>query len=158
MTAVETTSQILEGSKLSLKLFRVMMRATKAIQTHAAEHINSCQLCPSDFMILEALLHKGSLPTCQIGSKILLTLTNGSITAAVDRLEQRGLVQRIAHETDRRLKLVALTEKGTNLISETFETHEALIDRVTAGLSDEEKRLFIKLARKLGKFADSVSP
>jgi len=60
----------------------------------------------SDFAVLEALLHKGPLPVNEIGKKVLLT--SGSMTVAVDRLEQRRLVERRAHGTtggkDRPLK------------------------------------------------------
>ena len=59
-------------------------------------------MCGSDFAVLEALLHKGPLPVNEIGKKILLT--SGSITAAIDRLEDKEFVERRAHGTDRRDK------------------------------------------------------
>jgi DNA-binding MarR family transcriptional regulator len=43
---------------------------------------------------------------------------NSNITGIVDRLTERGLVERQAAEGDRRVKLVALTEAGRELRSE----------------------------------------
>ena len=40
---------------------------------------------------------------------------NSNITGIVDRLEAAGLVERRAHEGDRRVKAVVLTEKGESL-------------------------------------------
>jgi MarR family transcriptional regulator, 2-MHQ and catechol-resistance regulon repressor len=46
----------------------------------------------SDFAVLEILLHKGPQPVNLIGKRIFLA--SGSITAAVDRLEKKRLVER----------------------------------------------------------------
>lgn len=43
---------------------------------------------------------------------------NSNITGIVDRLEERGLVERHAAEGDRRVKLVALTEAGREIRDE----------------------------------------
>ena len=48
----------------------------------------------TDFAVLEALLHKGPLTITEIHRKVLLAL--GSITAAVDRPEKKGLIIRTA--------------------------------------------------------------
>jgi MarR family transcriptional regulator, 2-MHQ and catechol-resistance regulon repressor len=143
----------LASSKLSLKLFTVLHRATAALHVHAARQVQASQLGLSDFAILEILLNKGSLPINVIGSKILLT--NGSMTTAVDRLEKKKLVKRVAHETDRRTKLVALTAKGRALIEPVFLEHATVIEQATNGLTYAEKLQLIELAKKLGKFAAS---
>jgi len=40
---------------------------------------------------------------------------NSNITGIIDRLEERGLVQRLVAEHDRRVKLIALTEEGERI-------------------------------------------
>ena len=42
----------------------------------------------------------------------LMRCDNSNMTGIVDRLEERGLVERTAAERDRRVKLIALTERG----------------------------------------------
>jgi len=91
-------------------LFLVLWKAARAVEAYAEKSITDLEMCGSDFAVLEALLHKGPLPVNAIGKKILLT--SGSITAAVDRLEKRGLVERRAHGTDRRARIVHLTLEG----------------------------------------------
>ena len=71
----------------------VLWKAAKAVEKVDRESIDRTGLGLSDFTILEALLHKGPLTINQIGQKVLLT--SGSMTAAVNRLERKGLVQRI---------------------------------------------------------------
>src|SRR5678816_1090611 len=96
-------------------VFLVLWKALRAVEAYAQSSISQLEMCGSDFAILEALLHKGPLPINEIGKKILLT--SGSITTAVDRLEDKGLVERRAHGTDRRAKVVHLTKDGKKLIT-----------------------------------------
>lgn len=145
----------LSNAKLSLKLFTVLHRSAVAVQRPAWQQIQQAGLGPSDFAVLEVLLHKGSLPISTIGSKILLT--NGSMTTAVDRLAAKGLVERVEHESDRRTKIVTLTSKGRALIEPIFVEHAAVIEAATAGLTYDEKLQFVELAKKLGKYAASAN-
>src|SRR5437773_12257184 len=109
MTKLESLSG---GS--GVHVFLVLWKSARAVESYAEKSITDLEMCGSDFAVLEALLHKGPLPVNEIGKKILLT--SGSITVAVDRLEQRGLVERRAHGTDRRARGVQLMMEGTTLI------------------------------------------
>src|SRR3977135_1827667 len=113
-------------------------------------------MCGSDFAVLEALLHKGSLPVNEIGKKVLLT--SGSITVAVDRLEAKGLVQRRAHGTDRRARIVNLTKSGRKLITRIYADHAADMERLaSASLNRAERKTLIGLLKKIGYAAASES-
>ena len=48
----------------------------------------------------------------------LMRCDNSNMTGIVDRLEERGLVERTAAERDRRVKLIALTERGREIRDE----------------------------------------
>jgi MarR family 2-MHQ and catechol resistance regulon transcriptional repressor len=130
------------------------MKAHESLRRHADCHIHSLGIGFSDFLVLELLLHKGPTPVNTIGAKV--HLTSGSITTAVDRLEQKGLVERRSHPGDRRTRMVHLTEAGQKLISFAFADHEAAMERATSGLTPEEKEQAAALLKKLGKAADQV--
>ena len=100
------------------------------------------------FNVLEALLHKGSLPVNTIGPKVWLT--PGAISVAVDRLEKKELVKR-KHTDDRRVRLVELTANGRALITKTFRKHAAAMEEVAGVLSKEERLMLLRLLKKLGK-------
>ena len=70
------------------------------VRCHAERHIHSLGLGFSDFAVLEVLLHKGPTPVNTIGDRV--HLSSGSITAAIDRLEQKSLVERCSDPSDRR--------------------------------------------------------
>jgi MarR family 2-MHQ and catechol resistance regulon transcriptional repressor len=115
--------------------------------------IGDTGLCFSDFAVLETLFHKGPLPVNTIGAKV--TLTSGSSTAAIDRVEKKGLVRRAPDATDRRARIVHLTAKGKTLIEAAFGKHAADIEAVTGSLTIAEQNNLTGLLRKLGKTAAS---
>src|SRR5260370_19258615 len=78
------------STRPGVHVWLILMKAYGAIEAVAAKSIADSNLGPSDFQILEILLHKGALPVNTIGRKIMLT--SGSISTAVDRLENPKLV------------------------------------------------------------------
>src|ERR1700720_723444 len=108
----------------------------------------------TDFRILEALLNKGPLPVNTIGPKVFLT--PGSISVAIDRLLDRGLVSRVESPEDRRVRVVSLTPKGKELIAPIFRKHANEIRKVFADASQKELRAFEATLKKIGKRAQSL--
>ena len=130
----------------------VLMKAHRSMIRHAERSIVSLDMCISDFGVLEVLLHKGPQSVGEIGRRI--ELTSGSITTAIDRLEQRGLVARAAHASDRRARVVHLTPEGKARITKEFSRHKEAMDRAGQGLSKTERGTLIELLKKLGTTAE----
>src|SRR5580698_3727623 len=99
---VEQTKSKTDASGIHLWL--VLWKAFRSVQAHAHRHIACLELGLSDFGILEVLLHKGPLNVQELGAKVMLT--SGSMTAALDRLGRRGLVERKEDDVDRRVRVV----------------------------------------------------
>ena len=130
-------------------VFLVLWKAARALEAYAQRSISELEIGGSDFAVLEALLHKGPLPINEIGRKVLLT--SGSITVAVDRLETKGLVERRAHGTDRRTRVVHLTKAGRKLIKSAYAEHADDMERLaSASLTSTERKTLIHLLKKIG--------
>lgn len=80
------------------------------------------------------------------------------MTAAVDRLEQRGLVERRSDDRDRRTRVVHLTEQGRELIQQLFAAHEQDMERPISCLDPTEVVSLIRILRKLGRGPESMLP
>ena len=140
------------GDSSGVHLWLLLMKAHRSMVRHAERSIVSLDMCISDFGVLEVLLHKGPQSVSEIGRRV--NLTSGSITTAIDRLEQRGLVARAADASDRRARVVHLTRDGKSRITQEFARHEDAMDRAAQGLSKAERGTLIELARKLGTTAE----
>ena len=129
----------------------VMIKAMQALTRYAAAGIEDTGLGDSDFRVLEVLLHKGALPVNTIGP--IVGLTTGSISVAVDRLVEKGLVNRVESAEDRRGRIVALTPRGKGLIVPAFRKHSGQMRKVFSELSPEELRGLEVALKKIGKRA-----
>lgn len=132
----------------------ILGRAAKAVERYDRASIAESGLIASDFGILEALLHKGPLPINTIGKKVLLT--SGSMTAAVNRLAERGLVKRIQDPSDGRCFYLHLTSTGRQLIKKVYGRHARNLERLVEVLTSEERSELARLLKKIGMHADAI--
>ncbi len=132
----------------------VMMKAMRALTRYATAGIEETGLGLSDFGVLEVLLHKGPLPVNTIGP--IVDLTPGSISIAVDRLFEKGLVNRVESAEDRRVRIVALTPLGKDLIASAFRKHSGQMRKVFSELSPGELRGLEVALKKVGKRAAAL--
>jgi MarR family 2-MHQ and catechol resistance regulon transcriptional repressor len=135
-----------------IHLWLVLWKAFHAVEAHAHRHIATLEMGVSDFGVLEALLHKGPLTVKELGAKVLLT--SGSMTAAIDRLESRGLVDRSEGAGDRRVKVIRLTSRGNTLIQKEFEKHRVAMEDAVSTLGEPDRATVIDLLRQLGTGAE----
>lgn len=70
----------------------------------------------SEWRVLASLAGSGPVPIGQLAQ--LVVMKQPTVTRVLDRQEARGEIRRIAHKTDRRVTLVAITPKGTRLVSQ----------------------------------------
>jgi MarR family 2-MHQ and catechol resistance regulon transcriptional repressor len=138
------------------RLWLVLARASSAIGTYVERSLGQRGFCLTDFMVLEALLHKGPLTISAIGEKVLLA--SASMTSAIDRLEERGLVHRSLSAEDRRVRLVGLTCEGRGFIGGIFEKHVNDLEAITTGFSLEERRVLYTALKEIGLAAKAATP
>jgi MarR family transcriptional regulator, 2-MHQ and catechol-resistance regulon repressor len=132
----------------------VLVKAFQAASKYLYAGLAETGIDDTDFRILEALLNKGPLPVNTIGPKVFLT--PGSISTAVDRLVEKGLVSRVESPEDRRVRVVSLTAKGKRLIAPVFRKHAAEIKRIFADANRKELRALETTLKKLGKRAENL--
>jgi DNA-binding MarR family transcriptional regulator len=73
-------------------------------------------------------------------------VTTGAITNRIDRLEGRGLVQRVG-AADRRKVVVRLTDAGRELVDDVVAGHMATEAEILAGLSRRDQQQLADLLR-----------
>src|SRR6267154_1021158 len=143
-----------KNSRGPVHCWLVLGKAFRAAAKYLYAGLEETGIDDTDFRILEALLNKGPLPVNTIGPKV--NLTPGSISTAVDRLVERGLVGRVESTQDRRVRNVSITPKDKNLIGPIFRKHAAEIRKVFADASPKELRALEMTLKKIGKRAESL--
>ena len=141
----------MDEKAVALKLWVVLARAYAAVSERAARDVARHGLTLAEFAVMEALYHKGQLLLGEVQKKILVS--SGGVTYLVDRLEERGLVERRLCAEDRRARFAALTPEGEAFMSRIFPEHADCIEEVAAALSVEEQQQVTRMLRDLGRHA-----
>jgi DNA-binding MarR family transcriptional regulator len=104
------------------------------------------ELSPAQCHVLHLIEPGRPMPMGQLAETLACDASN--VTGLVDRLESRGLVRRQPSPADRRVKVLALTARGSRMRSE-------FLDRMTAPppslrrLSAAEQRALVRILARL---------
>lgn len=88
---------------------------------------------------------RGSLPLNKLGSRLQVHPT--SVTNAVDRLEQQGMLRRVPHPTDGRTTLAEITPQGKRVARKATEALNAQVFSAPGLGSDDVESLVTTLTR-----------
>jgi DNA-binding MarR family transcriptional regulator len=95
--------------------------------------MNATGLSFSQINILMRLVHGGSTGVSEIGEK--MGVTNAAASQAIDRLVEKGLIERTEDPDDRRAKLLTLTSEGSALIAKGVEARGKWVECLTDTLT-----------------------
>src|SRR5215218_1808948 len=94
----------------ALDTYIKVTRASQSIMSRAMQHLGASNLTPSQFAVLEALYHLGTLSQVELAQKLLLSAAN--ITTVLQNLEKRDLIRRKRNPNDQRVVRVSLNRTG----------------------------------------------
>ncbi|MFO7801711.1 MAG: MarR family transcriptional regulator [Desulfovermiculus sp.] len=98
---------------------------------------------------LRTLEDDGPMSSASLSRRLYVTPSN--VTGIIDRLEKKGLVERIRKPKDRRVSLITLTEKGRTL----YQSLPASIEgKLISGLDDMDLEQVTKLHEEIYKILD----
>ena len=144
-----------EDPTTAAALWVVLARAYRSMEAYVEGSIAALGIGLSDFMILEALLHKGPMTMSALCDAVLLA--NASMTSAIDRLESKRFVQRVADKEDRRVRLVQLTPEGVTVIKRLFARHLKDLDEVMKDVPAAQRADLRRALKTIGLAAQSAT-
>lgn len=87
----------------------------------------------------------------------LIAYDRTTITGVVDRLVQKGLLTRQVSDTDRRARVLAITDEGTKALDRIQPAVEQAQKIMLTGLTDDEAETFVHLLSKATKAVNDLS-
>lgn len=124
-------------------------RLSRLIDRRLAENFATHGIESWMYDVLATLRRSGAPYELTAGELVSQAMvTTGAITNRIDRLEQRGLVERAAG-TDRRQVIVRLTPAGLALVDEAAATHYDVERELLAALSARQQSDLARLLRTL---------
>lgn len=98
---------------------------------------------------IEIVGHAGPIKMKDLAEKI--GVTTGTLTVAIDRLEEKQLLVRQPCKTDRRAYLIELTALGKTYFKQHHNFHIKMTQEIVADLTDKEQHLFGSIIEKMLK-------
>lgn len=138
-----------------LAIFSRMTRVTKHVDRARSRAFERSGLASWEFDVL-AVLRRGGPPFRQ-SPKILVQETmvsSGTMTNRIDRMQKRGLVQRLTDPNDGRGVLVEMTEQGQTLVDAAMTRLTDAEERLLGAMPRSERERLATLLRKLAVSVD----
>jgi DNA-binding MarR family transcriptional regulator len=134
-----------------MRSLRLLAETYQAFERLSGRHVRALGLTPAQFDIVATLGNTEGMSFRELGERTLIT--KGTLTGVVDRLEARGLVERIASDLDRRSVTVCLTRSGAREFRRVFVPHIAHISR---GFSNHGPADLAALEAQLTRLRDGL--
>jgi DNA-binding MarR family transcriptional regulator len=129
------------------ELWHEFVDTYKLVRTAVDRNLESIGMRVTEIRTLKMLSRAGPTSMTALAEEQLTT--QASVTAQVDDLERKGMVERRRSKEDRRVVNVAITGKGEAALEEGLRRHKDFVDRVLGGLSEKEAVEFSLAMRRL---------
>lgn len=101
-----------------LKSIRLLVECMQGFERLSGCHVRQYGLTHAQFDIIATLGNTPGMSYKELGDRTLIT--KGTLTGVIERLEQKGLVERQRNAEDKRSFFVRLTPQGEHLFGEVF--------------------------------------
>ncbi|MGO4256892.1 MarR family winged helix-turn-helix transcriptional regulator [Marmoricola sp. RAF53] len=133
-----------------VEVFSRISRLARLLDLARREAFTAQEIEPYEFDVLAALRRTGTPYRLSPGQLLRETMvTSGTMTNRIDRLSERGLVERSPDPHDRRGVLVGLTTAGKRTVDAAFESLIASERELLAELSASERGQLTGLLKRL---------
>ncbi len=130
-----------------LPLMRELVRTYQAFATRSGRGVARLGLTAAQFDVIATLGNTPGMTFKALGERALIT--KGALTGIIDRMEEKGLVRRVASKEDRRSILAQLTAKGQALFEKAFPAHIGYLRERFLRLSEKDRAELVRLLKKL---------
>lgn len=137
--------------ELTRELFQIMKQLPRIRLTQTSPE--SLRQREYDLLVLLALnldAQTQALPVSELGN--LLQITPAGVTHLLNPLEELGCIRRLADPNDRRVVLIALTEKGKEIADSLIGTVQEKLVGLIHHLGEEDSATLIRLMSKMIAF------
>lgn len=136
-------------------VFVRLFRQINSVEEKTLKKDGSCNLTVNDIHVIDAI-GVGDVKNMSTVAKIL-GITTGTLTISVNGLVNKGYVERVRSEEDRRVVLVSLTEKGVEAYDRHQVFHNNLIRGIIGDLNEDEQQVLLRAINNASDFFAKLS-
>ena len=119
-----------------LLLVKELVQAYQAFEAHSVAHIKEMGLTTTQFDIVATLGNQPPMTCKELGEKTLVS--KGTMTGVLERLEAKGLIEKLMNVEDGRSYRLSLSKSGDKLFRKVFPEHVEYLGKAFRKLSKKE--------------------
>lgn len=123
-------------------LVAALASVMRSLERPLAKHIAMEGLTPTQFAVLEMLLHKGPRTVNEVIDGLLSS--SGNVGVVIDNLIAAGLLEKKPNPADGRSRIVSLTVTGDEKIRAYYPRHRDELHRLMSGIPNSDKKTLIR--------------
>ena len=104
-------------------------------------------------LIVKHVGGKAGMSQAEITQRMIVSA--GNVTRLVDRLEREDLVKRVAHRKDRRVNLICITQKGSDLLTRAWPVYIQCLENAIVISQDETRKITLGLEKVRVKMVET---
>ncbi|MEK0164377.1 homoprotocatechuate degradation operon regulator HpaR [Phaeobacter sp. JH20_36] len=124
-----------------------LLRARERVMGPIRALLSDAGLTEQQWRVLRVVQETGDIDPTQISERACLLLP--SLTRILQKLEDKGLIQRAKDQMDRRRQIVSITEAGEQVIDDNLQASLAVIERTRAQMGNERYEALLDLLNEL---------
>lgn len=128
----------------NVEAFDLLMRVLELTKRHIGMALHTHGITYPQGMTLSIICREGEIPMGELAERIVCDPSN--VTGLVGRLEAMGYVQRHAHPSDRRVKVLTPTDGGLAVYADILQAG-ADLGPLGAGLDEGQRQALCELLR-----------
>ena len=140
-------SRELDASRVSYLVGYAASRAAITMRKVFAKHMEPLDLKIVEFSILMLVAQNAQVNQKQLGQALDISAPNMAVT--LDRMVERGWVERVRGTKDRRSQHIHLTKEGAQLVQRAEKIAATMEEPALAMLSPAERALLLELLHKV---------
>ena len=110
-----------------------------------AEEVGELKLTPVQYAALQTICNTPGIDQTTLAKAI--AFDTSTINGVIDRLEARGLLERNASATDKRVRLITPTAQGKEVLKEAIPCVLRSQTRLLAPLTEKERKEYLRLTQ-----------
>lgn len=137
------------GHPLDNEFGIILSKAAIRFKCEVGRRFKAYDVTPEQWVVLRRLWEKDGMTQKELAERLMKDQPN--ITRILDKLEQKGLIQRMDNVGDRRAFMVLLADEGRSLVETLFPIAQGIREDACRGLTEKELELLNVLLNKVLK-------
>jgi MarR family transcriptional regulator, organic hydroperoxide resistance regulator len=135
-----------------LQVITTILHILGNLRHSGMELLSEVELSYPQILVLYSLLEHGTLNVGELADQ--LKVSQGVVSRTVDRLVDKGLLDRVRDSFDRRVVNVTLSEEGRTHATKMISYHAERLERQFSETSPSDREVFLKMLRQIDSGLD----